>query len=159
MATRRDGSGFVAAQTRELLERWQVLPLYSPPGTPSYNGACEAGCGSIKHRAKGLARRRGAAAAVSLDDLEAAQQQANAQPVARRARAPSRELAWRQRAPIDADLRGALHQRVAHWRATLRDERGLAPDRALPHAERASIDRFAIAQALRETHLLMTRSR
>jgi len=36
------------AHAWSFLERWQVLPLFSPPYTPEYNGACEAGHDAMK---------------------------------------------------------------------------------------------------------------
>ena len=72
-----NGSAFTAEPTRMLLAMHGVLVLFSPPGTPSYNGSCEAGVGSIKHRAEDLAAARGDPA-VNRNDLHLAQQQANA---------------------------------------------------------------------------------
>src|SRR5262249_35670091 len=45
-----------------------VKILFSPPATPSYNGACEAGVGSIKTRTHHEAARRGRAQLWTCDD-------------------------------------------------------------------------------------------
>ena len=45
-----NGSHFIAEETRELLARWSILHLLSPPGTPQYNGSCEAAIGAAKGR-------------------------------------------------------------------------------------------------------------
>tara|TARA_R110002096_G_C14550799_1_gene719182 strand:+ start:406 stop:1473 length:1068 start_codon:yes stop_codon:yes gene_type:complete len=154
-----NGSGFVACNTKAMLLEHHVLPLYSPPGTPAYNGACEAGVGSVKHRAEALAYARGRCAGVALDDLDAALQQANQQPVERRANALSRDQEWSRRLPITRHARRELSARVAVWRRHARDEQGIAASANLPHAHGASIDRFAIARALHETRFLFTRRR
>ena len=155
-----NGSGFLARATRKRLAAHGVLLLYSPPGLPQYNGSCEAGCGSVKVRAQALAQTRaGAAASITLDDLEAARQQANTQPVRRRAGSPTRLAAWMQRPPVCPVVRRELRQRVAYWEGQLRMEQGIARDAVLLHADQASLDRFAIGKALRELELLLIRRR
>jgi putative transposase len=155
-----NGSGFIAEATKRMLAARGVLPLYSPPGLPQYNGSCEAGCGSLKMRAQALAQSRaGAAAPITLDDLEAARQQANMQPVARRAGSPTRHAVWSARARVCPLLRRDLGRRAAKWEERLRMDKGIAPDVVLPHAEQASLDRFAIGKSLRELNLLMIRRR
>jgi hypothetical protein len=72
-----NGSPFVAAATRELLAQWQVVPLYSPPRLPQYNGAMEAGIGALKARTHYQALRQGRPGVWTLTDAEAARQEAN----------------------------------------------------------------------------------
>jgi transposase InsO family protein len=72
-----NGSPFVAQATQALLARWQVIPLYSPPGRPQYNGAIEAGIGALKVRTHHQAVRQGRPGHWTLADAEAARQQAN----------------------------------------------------------------------------------
>jgi transposase InsO family protein len=47
-----NGAPFVAEELRDLLEREGVHALYSPEGTPRYNGAVEAGIGSCQRTCK-----------------------------------------------------------------------------------------------------------
>jgi hypothetical protein len=42
---------------QELLDRWQVFALLSPPRLPRYNGSVEAGNGSVKTRVRQEAAR------------------------------------------------------------------------------------------------------
>jgi len=149
-----NGSGFIAEETKSMLAASGVLLLYSPPGTPSYNGACEAGVGSIKHRAQDAAWHRGSVTAVSLDELLLAQSQADLERVERRSGAPTRHDVWCRRQRPAPALRDAMRVRVDHWRARARLDLGIAADKKLPHAEQASLDRFAIGQALRNLNLL-----
>lgn len=143
-----NGSGFIAAHTRMLLSMHGVLVLFSPPGTPSYNGSCEAGVGSIKHRAQDFAAARGDRA-VNRNDLYMAQQQANAR------HAVSGEACR----PMLGELRTEVWRRYRQWERRLREEQGLALGRVLDHAEQASLDRFAVGKALTETKILMIRRR
>lgn len=54
-----NGSAFRAGGLKRLLGRWQVWPLYSPPGKPGYNGAIEASIGALKKRTAYQAERAG----------------------------------------------------------------------------------------------------
>jgi hypothetical protein len=45
-----NNSAFTAVAVEELLLQYHVYHLLSPPRLPSYNGACEAGIGSLKTR-------------------------------------------------------------------------------------------------------------
>lgn len=72
-----NGSPFVAQAMQELLAQWQVVPLYSPPGRPQYNGAIEAGIGALKVRTHHQAVRQGRPGQWTLADAEAARQEAN----------------------------------------------------------------------------------
>ena len=45
-----NGSAFIAGAFAKFLVRWRVWHLRSPPECPEYNGACEAGIGSMKTR-------------------------------------------------------------------------------------------------------------
>jgi transposase InsO family protein len=72
-----NGSPFVADAMQELLSQWGVIPLYSPPGRPQYNGAIEAGIGALKVRTHYQAMRHGRPGEWTLEDAEAARQEAN----------------------------------------------------------------------------------
>lgn len=143
-----NGSCFISEPTRLLLAAHGVLVAYSPPGTPSYNGSCEAGVASIKHRALDFAAGRRGRGAVTRDDLALAREQANSE-VTVVATCPE----------VLAQLRAAAWTRYRVWERRLREEQGIAPEAPLRHAEQASLDRFAIRRALTETHILTIRRR
>jgi transposase InsO family protein len=65
-----NGSGLVDGDVPELRERYGVIALRSPPYTPSYNGACEAGVGSIKVRTARPAAQARRPGEWTTDDLE-----------------------------------------------------------------------------------------
>ncbi len=154
-----NGSCFLAEMTKEMLAAVGVLMLFSPPGIPSYNGSCEAGVGTIKHRLKGFAGLRGDGAGVTLDDVETARLQANEQPMSCRLGAKTRGQVWDARPVPCPLLRAEVARRAASWERRLRTDKGIVLDDGLPHAEQASLDRFAIGKALREMNLLVIRRR
>jgi transposase InsO family protein len=154
-----NGSCFVAEETKALLENSGVLALYSPPGHPAYNGACEAGIGWLKSTARDVALLNGDLGVLTDDHLERAARVLDARPRTRAANALTADQLWEMREPIPASLRESLRARYAHHEAMRRAALGLAADAILPHAEQASLDRHAIREALSETNLLLIRRR
>lgn len=71
-----NGSEF-QAEVAGCLDRHGVIPLYSPPHYPRYNGACEAGIGNLKVRTHAFACRAGHPNLWTADDLEGARLQGN----------------------------------------------------------------------------------
>jgi transposase InsO family protein len=108
-----NGSPFVAAATQTLLAQWQVLPLYSPPRLPQYNGAVEAGIGALKARTHYQASRRGHPDLWTLADTAAAQEQANSLGRPGGAHAPTPAQHWAQRHVVTLAERAAFQQTVA----------------------------------------------
>ncbi|MFO0804626.1 MAG: transposase family protein [Gemmataceae bacterium] len=72
-----NGSHFDNAAVQELLRMWNVAHLFSPPHWPRYNGAVEAGIGSLKSRTDACAARHGRPGLWTWDDVAAAWQEAN----------------------------------------------------------------------------------
>ena len=67
-----NGSGLVGEDVMSLLDEAGVTALRSPPRTPRYNGAVEAGMGGLKGWLNDVAAFHGRQAAPTRDDLEAA---------------------------------------------------------------------------------------
>jgi transposase InsO family protein len=156
-----NGSAFDAEATRELLRASGVLQLLSPPGTPSYNGSCEAGIGGLKTRAHHEAARHGRPGEWTCDDVEAARCIGNATARPRGHAGPTPDAAWRDRAPIPSHARGALHQTVIRLTTEVGDDlmHGMHSTRPAPWLA-ASIERIAITRALLEHgHLELRRRR
>jgi len=107
-----NGPAFKDHDFAELLKRRRVVPLFSPPRTPRYNGSCEAtnrhGKIRTQHFAQRHCRGRWTTAA-----LESARQQANEllRPGGHLAATPAQR--WAARAPITAEQRDALTQNIA----------------------------------------------
>jgi transposase InsO family protein len=108
-----NGSPFTAAATQALLARWQVQPLYSPPGCPAYNGAIEAGIGSMKTRTLWAAAHQGHPEVWLEADLELARWQANLLSRPRGPQGTTPEEAWAQRPPLSSAERERFRDTVA----------------------------------------------
>jgi transposase InsO family protein len=109
-----NGPAFDSAELRKVLSQSGVEGLYSPAYTPQYNGAAEAGVGSLKGRTEAQALARGAPGEWTCEDAEAARQEANAACVGRRETSPTRAVMWAAREPLGAAARAAFQAEVLH---------------------------------------------
>jgi hypothetical protein len=143
-----NGSAFIADETSRFLSRWRVWHLRSPPEWPEYNGACEAGIGSMKSRTHHESSRHGRPGEWTCEDVEAARLQANETARPWGLHGPRPEEAWHERHPI------SVKERLAFARTVLLGEtksrRRSDPDRS----EAAALRRTAIGQALVSHRLL-----
>jgi transposase InsO family protein len=108
-----NGSPFVAAATQTLLAQFQVVPLYSPPRLPQYNGAIEAGIGALKTRTHAQAARGGHPGQWTLADTEAARQLANTLGRPQGAQAPTPAQRWGGRQVLTIAERNAFAATLA----------------------------------------------
>lgn len=145
-----NGSGFISAEMRRFLSSWQVLPLYSPPRTPEYNGACEAGNGALKIRTHEEAARQGRVGHWTADDLEVARRMANEHGYPRGPRGPTRHELFRSSPPPTSEDRAAFDRTVQREQIAEREKLGYPQDTDLGHMAQAQIDRVAIGCALVE---------
>jgi len=95
-----DNGSFRAHEMTRLLDDWNVCRLLSPPRTPTYNGAVEAGIGSIKTRTHHIATQHGRPGEWTCDDLEAARLLANATARPHGRAGPTPQAAWNRRQQI-----------------------------------------------------------
>lgn len=152
-----NGPAFTARETRNFFAEHRVMILYSPPYLPSYNGACEAGNGVIKHLAHDLACRNGRPGRWTLDDLEGARLLANRRIVDRtQTRSPEQRFAERllttdvDREKLAVAVRTARRLRCAQLAIASDDQsRSITAD---------ALERQAIADALLDTGILTIRS-
>jgi transposase InsO family protein len=149
-----NGSAFIAHETARLLDQWQVCALFSPPQLPAYNGACEAGIGSLKTRTYYQALQHGHPGHWTSDDVEAARQEANELARPRGPKGPSPAQAWQERRPIHPDERSEFRALVHQQTEDLRLREGLLPMADLDHPARAAITRQAIRRSLVASGLL-----
>jgi transposase InsO family protein len=151
-----NGSAFGAAPVPELLADFGVESLFSPPHVPQYNGAIEAGIGSLKTRTNQQAARHGRPGQWSSDDLAAAQCEANATARPHGANGPTPEERWAARKPQNPEER-TLFRAMGD---RLRQELDAESDPPQDERQRRARDRQAIRRAL-EQHgeLLYTRRR
>jgi len=153
-----NGSAFIAEALQKLLGP-DVIPLFSPPYFPRYNGAIEAGIGSLKTRTQAQATVHGHPAYWTMDDVAAAQEDANANARPHGPSGPSPNQLWEQRSPITNDERQRFHGTLGHRRLEARREHPEALGQDLNTKELRSLDRKAICRTLVELGYLLFRRR
>jgi transposase InsO family protein len=149
-----NGSPFTADETTGLLASHAIVHLLSPPYTPQYNGACEAGIGGLKTRTHEQAALAGRPGQWTADDAEAARCLGNElhRPYGPMAATPAE--VWRARRPITTTEREALGSALARHRDSVSQESGYTIGEAASQATRASWERTAISRTLVECGLL-----
>ena len=155
-----NGSPFGAGATQNFLRQTKVLSLFSPPYTPRYNGAIEAGIGSLKTRTERHATRAGHPGLWTGDDLAFAQLEANATARPQGPNGPTPDHRWRGRLAITDRQRADFQPAVDAHRLDVRIREGTPPECALSTTRLRLIDREAIRRALVEHgYLLFSRKR
>ncbi len=149
-----NGSPFGAEVTAKFLQQSGVKSLFSPPHTPRYNGAIEAGIGSLKTRTERHAARHGHPGHWTLDDIAFAQADANATARPQGAEGPAPERLWRGRRTIAFDERSLFLASVKRYREEVCSRDGLRED-ALSTTQERLLDREAIRRALVEHGYLL----
>ena len=147
-----DNGSFRAHEMRRFLQHWNVCPMLSPPRTPQYNGAVEAGIGSIKTRAHHIAALHGRPGEWTCDDVEAARLLANSTARPRRRRGPTPHSAWKRRDHISIPDRKWFFETLKLFQRRLDAKRQTAPLSPEPPAratnDAALFRRIAIRRAL-----------
>jgi len=142
-----NGSHFTGKESRELLAARGIVHLVSPPGTPRYNGAVEAGIGSLKTRTHLESARQDRPGEWTCDDVEKARLQANDHGRPRGFTGASPAQMWYERERVYDNEREDFQGKVEELRLHGRSERGYFPMITLPQGEEDSIDRVAISRA------------
>jgi transposase InsO family protein len=154
-----NGSPFCAADTRDFLRQHGVTMLFSPPYWPRYNGAIEAGIGSLKSRTEYHAACQGRPGQWLWDDIDWALGQANASARPNGPGGLTPDQAWAAR-PTFTHQERSLFQTSAHRYADEVCAQDGCPTTGplQPMAQRA-VDRQAIQRALVEHGYLLFRRR
>jgi hypothetical protein len=118
--------------------------LYSPPRTPSYNGGTEVGIGAMTARTEQRAAWQYRPGKWLLDDLAAAQQQANATAQPRGQAGLTAQQLWTQRTTITREQRNAFRATAAQTRQELQAPEGSPAN----STQRQTLDRQAVRRAL-----------
>lgn len=153
-----NGSAFIAEAVHQLLCP-EVIPLFSPAYFPRYNGAIEAGIGSLKTRTQAQATLHGHPAYWTMDDVAAAQDDANTNARPRGPAGPSPNVLWEQRSTITDEKRQRFQDTLGRRRLEARLELPDALGQNLNAKELRSLDRKAIGRALVERGYLLFRRR
>jgi transposase InsO family protein len=154
-----NGSAFQAGATRRLLEAHGILPLYSPPGTPSYNGAVESGIGSLKTHADHAAARHDRPGEWTCDDVEESRLRGNELGRPHGRHGPTPDEAWAGRMKIGERPRARFLEVVEEERRKEEQRKGILPLVGPTPTQRDSIDRYAISRALMRCAYLYVRRR
>ena len=150
-----NGSSFTAEVCQALLHQADVVMLFSPPYWPRYNGAAEAGIGSLKTRTQDHAARHDHPQQWSCDDVALAQAQANATARPHGPTGPTPDQSWASRRTITAGERALFQEAVNRHRRDVRIQKGLPLEAPLSDQEERAMDRQAIQRALVEHHYLL----
>lgn len=155
-----NGSAFIAADLRRRLANFGVEMLFSPPRTPRYNGAIEAGIGSLTSRTEQHAARRGHPGHWTWDDLEAARLEANATARPFGEYGPTPDTVWSCRTLIQAPERSLFQSAVATRKQEVLDAHGRPLTTLQDAAQRRATERQIVRQVLVELgYLYLTRRR
>jgi transposase InsO family protein len=146
-----NGKAFGAAEVQQLLQEFGVENLFSPPYMPSYNGAIEAGIGSLKSRTEAQAARQDRPGHWTWDDAAAARLEANATARPRGPLGPSPDELWAGRTPIGAAERQTFRATAASLRAAQTAAHGGPTDTPEDVMSQRATDRDILRQAL-EAH-------
>jgi transposase InsO family protein len=139
---------FKTERVEALLEAHGVIPLYSPPGIPSYNGACESGIGTIKTFAHHESARQDRPGYWTSDDVEAARQRANQYTRPRGPLGPTPAEAWSELATTNLWNRRLFRRLYEREYREAVKERGLLPLLPIDRSDKEALDRIAIGKAL-----------
>jgi transposase InsO family protein len=145
-----NGSAFGDTRVQALCGQFGVRNLFSPPRMPRYNGAIEAGIGSLTTRTEQAAARRGYPDDWTYDDAVVARLEANATARPRGADGPCPDDLWSARTPITTAERGAFAHTVARCRVGVETALEHPPARKNTEMEERAINRQGIARALVE---------
>jgi transposase InsO family protein len=150
-----NGSAFGAPAVTTLLRNFGVVSLFSPPHTPSYNGAIEAGIGSLKERTEAHAARHGRPGHWTWDDVAAARLEANATARPHGPAGPTPDEAWAARPSLTTDQRLSFRRSVEAHRCTARSELEVLPTGPCSVLTERAVDRVAMSRALVEHGVLL----
>jgi transposase InsO family protein len=154
-----NGGHFVAQAVEALLEAHGVVHLRSPFNMPSYNGACEAGIGSLKIRAHIEAARHDRPGEWTLDDVEAARLRGNELGRPFGARCGSPDSMWADRSPLLEEARTQFQALVCQNRLEELSRRGYQDGTPVGESVRLSIGRASIGRALSQLGFVQYRRR
>jgi transposase InsO family protein len=154
-----NGSAFKAGKTREFLEERGILPLYSPPRFPQYNGAVESGIGSLKTHAHRESARHDRPGEWTCDDVEAARLRGNELGRPHGLDRPTPDEVWADRMVVSEGERAHVRKLVDQERRKEKSRRGILPLIGPTPTQRDAIDRSAISSVLNRCGYLHIRRR
>jgi transposase InsO family protein len=156
-----NGSAFREETVADLLKEYGVIPLFSPPYTPQYNGSIESGFSRVKVHAHYRSARYDRAGMWTSGDVAAARHRGNWLSRPRGPNKPSPGIAWANRGRVGDRLRRRLRraydEAIDELTQKAIEENGILPLIGPSPKEKAAIERNAVAQALVKCELLEIR--
>jgi transposase InsO family protein len=150
---------FKTDEVTKLLEANGVLPLYSPPYYPPYNGACETGIGTLKTFAFHASAARGCPGDFTSDDVFAAVCRANHLTRPHGHDGPTPDEAWREGTGVLAWDRERFSKRYeVEYRKELEDRDHMTLFDLDP-VDKEDVDRAAMGRALIKCGFLCVKRR
>lgn len=152
-----NGSPFISDEMQQLLDRWQVTLLLSPPRTPRYNGSREAGIGWLAVRTDHFAAYRvgGDHSSWTTPDMHAALHQANHRVYPLGPNGPTHWQLFEARGTITQVQRDAFADTLRHVRNASKTETHEQPDGSVPRYTRSEVEQALVQSQL----LVITRRR
>jgi len=142
-----NGAPFTSGAVRQLNHDFGVRMLFSPPRMPRYNGAIEAGIGSLKTRTENHAARHGRPGQWTFDDVVAATLEANATARPRGPGGPTPDQLWDERTPIAGAERALFGAEVDLQRALVDAQGGPSANPSSDQSDSAR-ERRSVRRAL-----------
>lgn len=152
------GPAFRSEEFKQLLDRYGVELLPSPPYYPQYNGSCEAANRS-KNRCQHIADSNGRPRAWSSWDLELARLQANQTSRPWGLHGCNPQQRWASRAPISHTERASFRASCAQLREVVVQEKELSAEQTKNEFVARAVQRDAVSRALVGHDLLVVRRR
>ena len=152
-------SSLKAEEVGALLGAHGVVALHSPCYYPLYNGACEAGIGTLKTYAHHEAARHDRPGEWTCDDVEGARLRANELARPRGHAGPSPAEGWASRTALDPAARGTFYDLLDVERARQLEAARAEKQAELGDGDRTRVERQAITAALVAAGILVVRRR
>jgi transposase InsO family protein len=150
-----NGSALTNKEVSELLEEKKIKKLLSPPGYPWYNGAIEAGIGSMKTRAHHESARNNRPGEWTCDDVEAARLQANMTARPKGAKGPTPHEMWEKRKKTSTRERDDFLKTCERIRKEMLEECTQGSE-SISKLEIAHLERRSVERALKEHGYFVT---
>ncbi len=157
--TIRPAADVASGMRRDILKKWGVIFLMSPPYYPEYNGSAESWIGTLKTYAHHEAARNGLPGEWTCDDVESARLRANELSLPQCLRGLTPAEIWESRRAIGSAERSSFRRLIERRYREIQEERKEEKGGDLNNRDLAAAMRQAIAFELVSCGLLSIRRR
>jgi len=149
-----NGGQFRDERTKQLLAKYDVVPLYNPRRRPAYNGGVERANGQLAGYQEAVAAAQGRPGLPTRADAEQARRLANDLARPSGWRGPTAGQLWQERQPLTTEERAVFLVAVDARRLESRQALHFSAAEPLAHYAQAAVDRRAVRDALVDLGLL-----